>query len=214
MDNSTLIWIIVAAVVVIALVAFVVMRSRGGDAQRHKAEQIRREAAEHEREVRLREAEAAKTDAQARKAAAEADEEAAHAARLSAEADEKAARARELAEDARTRTEEAHGVRSEHDERLREADRLDPDVDTDKRGVRTDGTTPGATTSAAGGAGAAMAGSHDRRDEWVRDDHDHDGSPDAEDPKDGPVDRDGDGIDDREEEYWDRQTRERDEQTP
>ena len=209
MNSSLSIWIILAAaVILIGVIALVVVRMSGGDAKRHKAEQIRAEAAEHEREVRLREAEADKADAAARKATAAADQQAAQATRLAAEADEQAARARQLAEEARVRGEEAHGVRSEHAERLREADRIDPDVATDKDGVRTDGHASGATTAAAGGAAAAAA-SHDRR-EGVTGDRDGDGTPTALDPTDGPVDRDGDGIDDREEEHWDRAARERD----
>lgn len=214
MNSSILIVLIIAAVVLVAIVAFFVMRGRGASAKRDQAERIREEEAQREQDLRRREAEAAEADAAARRAAAEADEQSAHAAKLSAEADEQAARARQMADDARVRATEAEGVRSEHTERMREADRLDPDVPTDKEGNRID--APAAAGAASGAATHDGAG--ERHDEHgATGDRDHDGVPNAVDPNDapagdGPVDRDGDGIDDREEAHWDRQTREREEQ--
>src|SRR4051812_17666967 len=122
MDTQT-VWIIVAVVVVVlpitAAVALSGRRgSRGVDAERARAQEIREKAAADQVEVQRREAEAARLDAQARLAKAEADARAADAAAL--------------ANEARARGTEASGARSELDERLSTADRIDPDVTVDE----------------------------------------------------------------------------------
>ena len=110
---STLTWIIVIAVVVVAVVAAIVLamraRRRKQEQDRLRAEQLRTEAHHHtgavteaQREAQLRETEAER-------------------ARLEAErAEVRAAEARQQAQVAEARVED----------RVREADRLDPDVDT------------------------------------------------------------------------------------
>jgi uncharacterized membrane-anchored protein YhcB (DUF1043 family) len=54
MATSTIIWIIVAVIVVAAIVGFVISRSgaRRAAAQRDKAAELRQQAAEHDRELR------------------------------------------------------------------------------------------------------------------------------------------------------------------
>ena len=124
--NDTLVWIIVAAVVVIALVviiALVVSNSRK-KANRERAQQMRAAAQRREEELRHEEAKAAETEAAARKARAEADE--------------KAARAERLEMDSRGTAATAGHLRQEQVEQQRQADKLDPDVRTNRRGERLD----------------------------------------------------------------------------
>lgn len=123
---DSIIWIILAVVVLIVVVALIASqaRKRRDVARRDEAEQLRHQAAEHDRDLREREAEAASADAKARKVRAEADERAAEARRLEVEAERRGER----------RAESEH----ERDERLRRADALDPDVRTDRDGRRLD----------------------------------------------------------------------------
>ncbi len=117
METSTIVWIIVAVVVLLAGIA-VAVRMTGRqklNRQRAKAEEIREQAAAQEGTVRRHEAEAAEQDALARQAQAEADQKAAEAERLRIEAEERATRAADS--------------RAEHQDRLRSADEVDPDVD-------------------------------------------------------------------------------------
>lgn len=124
--NDTLIWIIVAAVVVIALVVIIALVVSNGKkkANRERAQNMRVEAQQREDEVRREEARAAETEAAARKARAEADE--------------KAARAERLEMDAQGTSQTAGHLRHEQVEQQRQADRLDPDVKTDRHGERLD----------------------------------------------------------------------------
>jgi len=137
MDSSTVIWIVVAILVVLAVALFL-WRSRGQEAaQRAKADEIRQTAAEHDRRLREEEAEATRTRAQAQLAEADAQQRQLEAERLAAEADDRA--------------QGAQAVRTERDEQLRLADLHDPDVRTDDDGNRIDGATTaervnGATT--------------------------------------------------------------------
>lgn len=123
---TTTIWIVIAIVVVLAIVAFVVSRSRGQRVETHRAEaaDLREEAAEHDRRLREQEAEATRARAQAQLAEADAQQQ-----RLEAE---------RLAERADHHSEGAAAVRSERDEQLRQADLRDPDVRTDDDGYRVD----------------------------------------------------------------------------
>lgn len=116
MDTSTIIWIVVAVLVVLALIAVAVRLSgrRKLDRQRTKADEIRQEAASEEATVRRHEAEAAEQDALARQARAESDRKAAEAEKLQLAAEE--------------RGEQASAKRTEHADRLRSADEVDPDV--------------------------------------------------------------------------------------
>jgi FtsZ-interacting cell division protein ZipA len=126
MDTSTIVWIVLAVIVVLAIVAFVVSRSRGRrvEAERNKAAEMRNEAAEHDRRLRAQEAESAETRARAQLAEAEAQKRQLEAERLASEAED--------------RSQSAEAVRRERDERLRLADKRDPDVRTDKEGFRVD----------------------------------------------------------------------------
>ena len=122
--------------------------------------------------MRAREAAAAESEAAARRAQAEADEQAAKAEQLRVEAEQRA--------------EHAGASRGDYEERMREADRIDPDVETDKHGNRLGGA------AAAVGAGAAGTGA-------VLGDRDGDGVPNALDPNDGGAtggwgDRDDDAV--------------------
>jgi len=116
METSTIIWIVVAVLVVLAVIAVAVRMSgsRKQDRQRSKAGDIRQQAASEESTVRQHEAEAAEQDALARQARAEADRKAAEAEKLQLGAEE--------------RGEQATAKRTEHSDRLRSADEVDPDV--------------------------------------------------------------------------------------
>ncbi|MCU1536220.1 MAG: hypothetical protein JWP82_571 [Humibacillus sp.] len=126
MTTSTIVWIIIAAIVVIAIIAVIASRSRkrGVEAHRDKAAEIRQEATEHDRT--LRERQAAATEAKAQSDLARAD------------AQKRQLEAERLADEARERSGGVESVRRERDERLREADLHDPDVRTDKEGYRLD----------------------------------------------------------------------------
>ncbi len=129
MDTSTIVWIVVGVLVVLALVAVAVKLSgrQKVDRQRAKAGEIRQQADSEESTVRRHEAEAAEQDALARQARAEADRKAAEAEKLQIQAEERA--------------EQASGKRTEHQDRLRVADEVDPDVPNDHAGEsRTDDT--------------------------------------------------------------------------
>ena len=138
MDSSTVIWIVVAILVVLAVALFL-WRSRGQEgAHRAKAAEIRETAAEHDRHLREQEAEATRTRAEAQLAEADAQQRQLEAERLATQADHRAQAADE--------------VRSARDEQLRLADLHDPDVRTDDDGNRIDGATTaervnGATTA-------------------------------------------------------------------
>lgn len=126
MDTSTIIWIVVAVVVIGAIIAFLVSRSgtRREEASRAKAAEMREKAQEHDR--RLRESEASAAEANARSEMARV------------EAQRRELEAERLATEAANRSEGASAVRRERDEQLRLADLRDPDVMTDKDGYRVD----------------------------------------------------------------------------
>lgn len=126
METSTLIWIVVAIVVVAAIVALLASRSgqRRAESERAKAAEIREEAQGHDRALREREASAAEARGRAEVAHAEAQQRELEAERLAAEAG--------------NRSDDADAVRRERDEKLRLADSRDPDVRTDADGFRID----------------------------------------------------------------------------
>jgi len=121
---ETIIWIVVAVIVVGAIIAFVMSRSgaRRVEAERAQAAEIREKAVEHDRQLRESEASATEASARSEMARAEAQKRELEAERLAAEAD--------------SRSEKAEAVRQERDEQLRLADLRDPDVQTDKDGYR------------------------------------------------------------------------------
>ncbi|HSF98294.1 MAG TPA: hypothetical protein VLA55_06345 [Ornithinibacter sp.] len=126
METSTIIWIVVAVLVVAAVVALLASRSgqRRAEAERARAAQIREEVQGYDRALREREASAAEARGRAEMARAEAAKHELEAERLAAEAGH--------------RLEDAEAVRRERDEKLRMADRRDPDVRTDADGIRLD----------------------------------------------------------------------------
>ncbi|MDE9364636.1 hypothetical protein PZ938_03380 [Luteipulveratus sp. YIM 133132] len=120
-------WWIIAAVVLIALVLLILpmMRRRRADAHRAQAADLREQAQGQARTVQEKEADAQRASAQARE--------------TRAEADRKNAEAQKLESEAARRQEAADTERSSYHDQLREADRVDPDVDTDADGRRLDG---------------------------------------------------------------------------
>ena len=122
--DSTLWWIlaILVVLVVVAAIAWAATRNRRVEAQREKAEELRAEAAEHDRELREQEGRVEEVRARAQQARAEADQRAAEAKRLEADAERHDAG--------------LDGVRERREERLREADARDPDIETDRDGFR------------------------------------------------------------------------------
>lgn len=134
MDGIQWLWVALAILVVVVVIGLVARSASAKKKERNRAdaEALRTRAQSHEHDLRDREAQAAVADAEARRARAEAEAQAAEADRRAAEADRlevQAARSGEHRDDLHRR----------HQEQLREADRLDPDVRTDKEGRRLDG---------------------------------------------------------------------------
>lgn len=134
--DSPAVWIILGIILLallIGLVWYLVGQSKQKQLERDRAEatEIRQQAADQEMLVRERQAAAAQTDAEARAARAEAE-------RQAAEADQRNAEAERLEVQAQRRTDEYDQVSAQHDEQLRRADALDPDVRTDEHGNRLD----------------------------------------------------------------------------
>jgi competence protein ComGC len=123
MDTSTIIWIVVLAVLLLVVVGLVValMNKRRNEHNRAKAELIRTQAVTHTADLTESQRRAEEAEAEARIKQAEAER-----------AEERAARAKQG-----HLMEEAH-----HEDRLREADRIDPDVDH-----RADDYAPGTTSA-------------------------------------------------------------------
>ena len=124
--SGALIWVIVI-VVVLVLIAVVVgivsmARKRRETAHRERAGELREHAATQATGLQQHDARAKETEARAAQAKAEAERKQAEAPRLEAEAQD------------RRRAADEH--REQHHETLREADELDPDVDTDHEEYR------------------------------------------------------------------------------
>ena len=144
METSDVVWIVVAVLVVLALAALVsvAMRKRKEkelDRQRTEAQQLRTEAT-----TSAREATEARVDAQEAEARAE---------RLRLEA--------ERAQDSAAQARQGYDVEQARiEDRVREADRLDPDVDHRSRTYEGDltppvpGTGPATTTTAGSQTGS------------------------------------------------------------
>ncbi len=117
MDTSTVVWIIVAVIAVLILAAVVgaMLTKQKKERDRGHAGELREQASTQAAGVQQREAEARETDARARQAQAEADRKAAEAERLQA--------------DSVDRQSAAASNRDEHDATVRQADKLDPNVD-------------------------------------------------------------------------------------
>ncbi len=125
MDNAT-IWWIIGGIVVLAVLIWLISRSRAGRATQHREEatEIRHESAERERLMRERQASAQLSEAEHRQA--------------QAEADAATARAEQLRVDHERRAEGADAARQDYDAQMRRADKIDPDVRTDREGHRLD----------------------------------------------------------------------------
>ena len=160
---STTAWIIIAivVVVVVAVLAFVFMNRRS-TARRARAEKIRQEATERAAELDRKEAEANAMAAQAQDARAEAD-------RL----ESVSAQERERTAEARTDVEDA----------LRKADRLDPDpggrraADAVPRRATHDASAEGVASERGVVEDDVRGSGRDVRDEGVRDDMGRDDVP-------------------------------------
>ena len=165
------VWILLLVIVAAVVVAVVMSRSRQRENRRVEAAELRDPTADHQLELREKEAAAAASEAEAR--------------RVRAEADQRAAEAKRLEVDAQRAGMERDTAATTSAEKLRRADALDPDVATDKEGYRLDEAgnrieTPaeeraasgiGAPTAAAAGGVAAGAGAGGRSDE-ARAEHD------------------------------------------
>lgn len=121
MDTSTVIWVIVAIVVVLAVIAGVVALTRRTSAKkqerdRERAGELRAQAAATHEGIKRHQAEADAADARARE--------------MRAEADRKLAEAKRLEADVRDKKSTLHEHVQRRDEVLRQADDLDPDVET------------------------------------------------------------------------------------
>lgn len=139
-DTTKLLLGIVVAILVIALIIwlFASARRREVEARRMEAEALRAQLAERIPVVQERADRASVTARIAEEARREAEAAAEQAARLEREAHQHRAAADE--------------VRSEQEQLAREADRLDPDVATDKEGYRVDESGRRATGSAVASA--------------------------------------------------------------
>ncbi|MFC7403146.1 hypothetical protein [Citricoccus sp. GCM10030269] len=126
MNDQQILWLVIGVVVLLIIIAVAVVlgnrrRARRREEDHRAAEQLREDAARQYGRTRAEEEEAAA----ARQEAEAAEEE---ARRLRAEAEER---------------ERAAGTsRGALDSQLREADRLDPEVQTDRKGHRQDGADP------------------------------------------------------------------------
>ncbi|MDQ0575983.1 hypothetical protein [Agromyces albus] len=137
METSTIVWIIVGIIVVIAIIVFAYFatsrkrREAKVESERRKAAELREDAYEKDVAARERQADAARTQAAAKQAEADA-----LRARLESE---------RLASESAARQADAAQLQAETDERLRKADAVDPDVGADgtpNHDTDTD-TTPG-----------------------------------------------------------------------
>ncbi|WP_136707874.1 hypothetical protein [Agromyces sp. H66] len=120
METSTIVWIIVGIVVIIAIAVVWLLTSRQRreahrESERQKAAELRQSAHETDVARREREAEAARAAAAAKQAEADAAQ-----ARLESE---------RLARESTSHQSDAEKLRSEAEERLQKADAVDPDVD-------------------------------------------------------------------------------------
>lgn len=135
METSTIVWIIVGIIVVIAIIAIVYFatsrkrREAEVESGRRKAAEIREDAFEKDVAARERQAAAARTQAAAKQAEADALKSRRDAERLASESADRQA--------------DAARLQAETDERLRKADAVDPDVGADGRPDHdTDTDTP------------------------------------------------------------------------
>jgi Tfp pilus assembly protein PilE len=126
-STSTIVWIIVIAVVALLIIAVIaaMMSKNRASSRRSQAADLRNQAAEQETKLQQQDARAQETSAHARQARAEADMRAAQAAQLEVQA--------------RDQQGVAQSLRQERDDRLSRADELDPDTDPASAGDASTG---------------------------------------------------------------------------
>jgi chromosome segregation ATPase len=129
MDSSTVIWIVVAVVAVLVVLAVAMLLGRKAserktERNRARAGELREQAAATQEGIRRHQAEADEVEARAREARAEADRKRAEAQQLEADAKEKKAVLHEHVE--------------RRDEVLQQADEIDPDTRVDDGGPAED----------------------------------------------------------------------------
>ncbi len=138
MDTSDIVWLVVAVLVVLAVAALVVAMMRARKAKqaerdRLHAEHLRREAAAHAGGVAQTQVQALESEARAKRARAEAER-----------AEAEAAEARQALE----------MEQAKNEDRLREADRIDPEVDTRAKDYQPGTTSPDGPTDPGPGDGS------------------------------------------------------------
>ena len=150
MDSNSVLWIVIAAVVAIAVIAVVVFftRKAGNRCKQQQADQLRAEV-EHD-------------SARVNRQASLVEEAEAKARAAQAEAEAKAAEASRLADTASTRRDALSSSQDELASRRAHADKLDPRVKSD--GTRKDGETD--LTAETAGDSAVDAPTH--RDSTAR----------------------------------------------
>jgi FtsZ-interacting cell division protein ZipA len=130
--DDTVLWIIIAAIVLLLVLGAVALMSRKRkESHRTEAQQIREEAKSRSTTIDQREAKAAENEARARAAEAEAEMKAAEARRMRVTAEEQKAA--------------TQNDRTDVDEQWRRADELDPDYD--HKSQRDSGSDTGSTGS-------------------------------------------------------------------
>ncbi|MGV8846526.1 hypothetical protein [Tessaracoccus sp.] len=151
MDNEVWMWVAIAAavIIVIVVVAVIATRGKGEVRDRERAAELREKASQDEQLLTSRQERTQHLESQAEAARQRAMTESDRADSLrvqAGESDELAARASDKAEildDEATHSREAFNEAiDERDEALREADRRDPDVKTDRHGNRIAETDP------------------------------------------------------------------------
>ncbi len=149
MDLPIWAWVAIAAVILVIIIVVVIVATRGkGEARnRERAAELRSRAAEDDQLITTRQdrADELETEAEAARRTAMAEYERGESLRKEAgESDELAAQAtdqaRVLHEEATHSREELDAAVEEHQETLREADRRDPDIHTDRHGNRIQDT--------------------------------------------------------------------------
>ncbi len=144
----TIVVIVVIALLAIGIIAALVKsgREKKRERDRSKAAELRDEAETKATDLQQREARARETEAKAAQARAEADRKAAEAQRLEAEAHD---RHGDLTEH-----------RDRHEETLRRADELDPDVDEKEAARRREAGEDATGTTSTGSTNGATDGTH------------------------------------------------------
>lgn len=147
--DGNLLWIVIGAIVLVLIIVVVVIVSRGKSKERNRerASELRTRAAQDEPLISTRQDRTVELEHEAEAARQKAMSESARAEELRSQAgaaDELAARAADDAEilegEATHSRESLDEALEDHEETLREADKRDPDVHTDRHGNRIEST--------------------------------------------------------------------------